>query len=653
MTGQTQTTATDTGPSVAPFTGVTFGDNENNDLEVTISFAASDGVLENTGGVDGIISAGTITYTFTGKHSQLTALMENLRFNPTDRAGSSGTIKTDFIIKVKDNFHTSWTTNETLNVLTSITDKTPSNMAPTIEVSGNTTFNATDTGSTVNPFGGIDLHDAEDNELTVRISFAASEGDLENVGTASSTVMAGTKTYTFKGKADVLEVILDNVRFNPLNRPDATSQSTVTTDFIVEVTDASHPANPARNDAINVVTTITPKTNTNQFPDSLTFANNNVMASINENIAGATFGVLKGHDPNSGDTLTYAISPLNNDTSGKFEVVETSLGWVLRLKAGQSLDYENSGANHAHVVKVRVSDGKGGFLDQDFTINVGNTDEQASNSAPTGINLSNDRVTELLAGNDFTVATLAAVDPDQSTGFTYSLVDSAGGRFKIEGNSLKVVNGVMLDHEQATTHKIVIQVDDGRGGVKAFEKIINVADLAQELMTAANASLLNDVIKGSKDLKANDVFYGGLGDDKLWGGYGNDTLWGGVGKDFFVFHGKLGTSKTDRNVNFDTIMNYSVKEDSIWLEGDLFKSNKKLFAAIKKGTENKPLKMASKFFTVGDKAKDADDYFIYDAKKRVLYYDADGSGSKAAIEMASFTNNKALKNFKHTEFFFI
>jgi len=29
----------------------------------------------------------------------------------------------------------------------------------------------------------------------------------------------------------------------------------------------------------------------------------------------------------------------------------------------------------------------------------------------------------------------------------------------------------------------------------------------------------------------------------------------------------------------------------------------------------------------------------------VLYYDADGSGSKAAIEMATFTNNKALKSF--------
>jgi hypothetical protein len=121
----------------------------------------------------------------------------------------------------------------------------------------------------------------------------------------------------------------------------------------------------------------------------------------------------------------------------------------------------------------------------------------------------------------------------------------------------------------------------------------------------------------------------------------------------FVFDGKLGTSSTDRRVNYDTIKDYSVKDDSIWIDNDLFKSNKALYAKIKKGTETNPLKMASKFFTVGDKAKQADDYFVYDAKKRVLYYDADGSGSKAAIEMATFTNNKALKNFKVTELFFI
>jgi RTX calcium-binding nonapeptide repeat (4 copies)/Cadherin domain len=276
--------------------------------------------------------------------------------------------------------------------------------------------------------------------------------------------------------------------------------------------------------------------------------------------------------------------------------------------------------------------------------------------------LSNVTIQEL-APNTTPVGTLSANDPDGNS-LTYKIVSASGalvdndGRFQIGTNQsggyqLQVANGVQLDYEQAKQHSVTIEVSDGLGGTSRQTFGINVIDLVVETMVPTSASPLNDVIKGSKTGNFKDTFYGGAGDDKLWGGYGNDTLWGGVGKDVFVFDGKLGTSKTDRKVNYDTIKDYSVKDDSIWLEGDLFKSNKVLYAKIKKGTEIAPKKLESKFFTVGDKAKQADDYFVYDAKKRVLYYDADGSGSKAAIEMATFTNNKALKNFKVTELFFI
>jgi Ca2+-binding RTX toxin-like protein len=132
------------------------------------------------------------------------------------------------------------------------------------------------------------------------------------------------------------------------------------------------------------------------------------------------------------------------------------------------------------------------------------------------------------------------------------------------------------------------------------------------------------------------------------GGLGNDTLTGGKGKDTFVFNTKFNKTK-----NKDTLKDYSVKDDKIFLENDLFKSNKALYKAVKKGTEIKPLKMKADFFTIGDHAVDANDYFIYDAAARILYYDADGSGGKAQVAMASFTNNKALKNWTYKEFFFI
>ncbi len=38
---------------------------------------------------------------------------------------------------------------------------------------------------------------------------------------------------------------------------------------------------------------------------------------------------------------------------------------------------------------------------------------------------------------------------------------------------------------------------------------------------------------------------------------------------------------------------------------------------------------------MGDKAKDRNDYIVYDKKTGVLSYDPDGSGAKKAVEIAT------------------
>ena len=74
------------------------------------------------------------------------------------------------------------------------------------------------------------------------------------------------------------------------------------------------------------------------------------------------------------------------------------------------------------------------------------------------------------------------------------------------------------------------------------------------------------------------------------------------------------------------------------------------FEKLGKGTPEKPQTLDKKFFTIGTKAKDKNDYVIYDNKKGVIFYDADGSGKGKAVEIIKLGTKLALKS---TDFFVI
>jgi serralysin len=153
-------------------------------------------------------------------------------------------------------------------------------------------------------------------------------------------------------------------------------------------------------------------------------------------------------------------------------------------------------------------------------------------------------------------------------------------------------------------------------------KIISGSSASETLY----GDVLNDSLKGNK---GNDWLYGLDGNDKLYGGVGKDALYGGAGKDTFVFNSAL-----NKKTNVDKIADFKVTDDTIWVDNSVFKK-------AGTGSETKPGKLNKAFFTIGDKAKDASDYIIYDSKKGVLYYDADGNRGGAAIEFA--TLSKKLK----------
>jgi Ca2+-binding RTX toxin-like protein len=117
----------------------------------------------------------------------------------------------------------------------------------------------------------------------------------------------------------------------------------------------------------------------------------------------------------------------------------------------------------------------------------------------------------------------------------------------------------------------------------------------------------------------NDLIDGKGGDDKIWAKNGSDVLIGGEGKDTFTFDTKSGSA------NVDVIVDFSVADDTIRL-------NDTAFTKLKYGA------LSSSSFVIGTKALDSGDRIIYNDKTGVLSYDADGTGSTAAVKFAVIEN---------------
>lgn len=129
----------------------------------------------------------------------------------------------------------------------------------------------------------------------------------------------------------------------------------------------------------------------------------------------------------------------------------------------------------------------------------------------------------------------------------------------------------------------------------------------------------------------NDHIIGGGGDDLIFGGTGKDTLTGDAGRDAFVFD-----TKPNKTSNIDRITDFNVADDSIYLENAIFK------ALGKSGSASKPALLKSSYFYAGTKAHDANDHIIYNKKTGALYYDADGTGSQAQVQIATLSKDLKL-----------
>jgi Ca2+-binding RTX toxin-like protein len=244
------------------------------------------------------------------------------------------------------------------------------------------------------------------------------------------------------------------------------------------------------------------------------------------------------------------------------------------------------------------------------------------NSAPTAVGLSNAVVAENAPA--FTqVGRLSAVDADGDA-ISYSLASDPDGAFAIADGYLVLTRP--LDFEAKAQHAVSVKATDIYGAEATQSFTISVTDVA-DTGGGGGGTPVNLVLRGSSRA---DRLVGQGGHDTLYGGAGKDVLTGGAGQDVFVFDTRL-----NARTNLDTVTDFSVVDDSVYVDNKYLKK-------LGSGSASSPKKLKAAFFKVGEKAGDANDYLVYSRKKGVLYYDEDGSGAKAAIAIAKFSNKASL-----------
>lgn len=139
----------------------------------------------------------------------------------------------------------------------------------------------------------------------------------------------------------------------------------------------------------------------------------------------------------------------------------------------------------------------------------------------------------------------------------------------------------------------------------------------------------SDSLKGTSK---GETIEGLGGNDILWGKGGADILKGGSGKDIFVFDTALGSG------NVDTIVDFNVKDDTIYLDNAIFKK-------LGSGSMSNPKKISSGYFEIRDRATESNDFLLYNKKTGQLLYDADANKPGAPVEIAKMAPGLNLTSY--------
>ncbi len=312
---------------------------------------------------------------------------------------------------------------------------------------------------------------------TASLNVAEHETTVTTV--AAMDVDAGTTlTYSIAGGPDAARFSIDGatgaLRFSAapnFDRPSDVGRNSVY-DVTVQVSDGQG-GTTTQSISVRV-------TDVNEAPRITSNRGGEVASvTIRENSAAVT--TVRATDPDRGARITYSVV---GGTDAALFTINPSTG-VLRFSSVPNFEQPtDTDGNNVYQVVVQASDGRGGVDAQVISVRVTNINE-----APTDLSLSANRVAEHAAAGTV-VGTVTSRDPDTRDTKTYSLTDSAGGRFAIHRSTgvMTVADGSLLDYESATSHRVTVRVTD-RGGQSYEEAVtINLTNV-NDAPTGADATI--------------------------------------------------------------------------------------------------------------------------------------------------------------------
>ncbi len=213
-------------------------------------------------------------------------------------------------------------------------------------------------------------------------------------------------------------------------------------------------------------------------------ANNYVLENrANGSLVGIT---AAASDADGTATITYS---LDDDAGGRFTIDPTT-GVV---SVAGSIDRETASTLQ---ITVRATSSDASFSTRVFTISVGDVDEYdvglISDSNPSA-----NVVNENAAVGTVVGITGVAIDNDATNNtISYSLVDSAGGRFAIDAQTgvVTVASSQLLNYEIASSHSVTIRASSSDGSLATQSMVINVADV-NEAPTASSQSFTTNSVQ--------------------------------------------------------------------------------------------------------------------------------------------------------------